>query len=52
MKNLQFALEETQHQLLKHVAADTRKTLAILVREAVALLIEQHQARCSDKVVE
>ncbi len=45
MKNLQVALEESQHSMLKHVSADTGKTLAVLIREAVALLIEQHEAR-------
>lgn len=44
MKNLQVALDETLHQQLKHVAADRSETLANLIREAVQLLIEQHQA--------
>lgn len=45
MKNLQVSLEEFQHQKLKHVAADTSKTLAVLIREAVELLIDQHEKR-------
>ena len=43
MKNLQVSLEQTQHQRLKHVAADVGKTLAVLIREAVGMLIEQHE---------
>ena len=45
MKNLQAALDEPIHQKLKHVAADRSETLANLIREAVQLLIDHHEAK-------
>lgn len=45
MKNLQVALDEAIHQRLKHVAADRSETLANLIREAVQLLIAEHEGK-------
>ena len=44
MKNLQVALEDRLHQRLKMVAADTGQTLATLIRLAVTLFVERHEA--------
>ena len=44
MKSLQVSLEEDAHKQLKHLAADTGKTLAVLIREAVMMLVQQHEA--------
>jgi len=49
VKTLQVAFEEGMHQKLKHVAADTGETLANLIRQAVALLIEQHEKRQAEQ---
>ena len=52
MKNLQGALEESQHKALKHVSADSGMPLGQLIRKAVALLIEQHQKQLASQIRE
>jgi predicted transcriptional regulator len=47
MKNLQVSLDDQLHLRLKRIALEKQQTLANLIREAVASLVEQHEIECS-----